>query len=137
LPIGKRLARLGVHVGDVLQFSGRVRLYHHRRETRAGSWEYVNEDFGFRYPTHMQIAARAGQPAPLELHIGRHKSANKTLALIANFTRNDGEPPSVSKLFYADYLKPFKIVHALDVLAREGAIRFLPDGHVYIVTEDA
>ena len=54
LKVGRRLAALDLHKGDVVQFSGRVRPYKKARVRRAGQPFTYSLDYKLSYPSNVQ-----------------------------------------------------------------------------------
>ncbi len=64
LNLGKRLAVLDLHKGDVVGFSGRVASYRKGLARLPGEPAQFSIDYGLAYPTRCVVLARAPKPEP-------------------------------------------------------------------------
>jgi hypothetical protein len=131
LLVGRRLAALDPQPGDVVQLDGRVQSYLHRHSRGSGAIMPDSEDYNLYYMSNCRLLFRAAQePVPTPEQVST--PAPRLLATILALWHQEGQPPSLARVCQQSGLRPWQALKQAHELAHSGAIRFEPDGHVFL-----
>jgi hypothetical protein len=138
LTLGKRLAALAPHRGDLLELTGRVSLYRRGLKREPNAPVTFDIDYGLTYPSRCRVIARAAplpEDVPLAGELVRVRQDLLLIRTIDALWASYDEPPSLKHLYGVVTMSPMGFLSQLHKAARAGRIAFRADGRVYTVAQ--
>jgi hypothetical protein len=129
--MGQRLAALDLHLGDVVQFSGRVTTYRRNYRREPGQPATWTEDYGLRYPTRCLVLARAERTRAIQGPERPRTNRLRVLGAIRSLWQEAGQPPTLGAVLTSAGMNPLTALNQLHRMAKAGMVAFQPNGTIF------